>query len=96
MSLLTDGTNYFLQPVAGRRLSSAMAGRRSIAGEFGAWTPIAAEQTASGYEVALSIPAPISTRFGTPTAAAMSLRSHWRGRAERRVGVVSRPVSTMT
>ena len=36
-----------------------MTGRRSIAGEFaqyGAWTPIGAEQTASGYEVALSIP----------------------------------------
>ena len=30
-----------------------MAGRLSTAGEFGAWTFIAAQQTATGYEVAL-------------------------------------------
>ena len=59
MSLLTDGTNYFLQPAGGPAVELSYGGSPVFAGEFaayGAWTPIAAAQTASGYEVAWSIP----------------------------------------
>ena len=59
MSLLTDGTNYFLQPNSGSAVKLSYGGSPVFAGEFaqyGAWTPIAAAQTASGYEVAWSIP----------------------------------------
>ena len=59
MSLLTDGTNYFLQPNGGSAVELSYGGSPVFAGEFaqyGAWTPIAAAQTASGYEVAWSIP----------------------------------------
>ena len=59
MSLLTDGTNYFLQPNGGSAVELSYGGAPVFAGEFaqyGAWTPIAAAQTASGYEVAWSIP----------------------------------------
>ena len=47
------GTNYFLYPVGGSsgpELSSS--GAPVVAGQFGDWTPIGAEQTATGYEVA--------------------------------------------
>ena len=59
MSLLTDGTNYFLQPNSGSAVKLSYGGSPVTVGEFaqyGAWTPIAAAQTASGYEVAWSIP----------------------------------------
>src|SRR5215475_1408868 len=58
-SLLTNGTNYFLQPNGGAAVELRYGGAPVTAGEFdqyGAWTPIAAEQTASGYEVAWKIP----------------------------------------
>ena len=56
MSLLTDGTNYFLQPNGGPAVELSYGGAPVTVGQFGAWTPIAAAQTASGYEVAWSIP----------------------------------------
>ena len=59
MSLLTDGTNYYLQPNGGPAVELSYGGSPVTVGEFaqyGAWTPIAAAQTASGYEVAWSIP----------------------------------------
>ena len=59
MSLLTDGTNYFLQPNGGSAVKLSYGGAPVTVGEFapyGDWTPIAAAQTASGYEVAWSIP----------------------------------------
>ena len=59
MSLLTDGTNYFLQPADGPAVELSYGGSPVFVGEFapyGDWTPIAAAQTASGYEVAWSIP----------------------------------------
>jgi serralysin len=52
-SLLTDGTHYFLQPNGGAAVELSYGGSPVAAGEFGAWTPIAAQQTATGYEVAL-------------------------------------------
>src|SRR5689334_7009013 len=58
-TLLTDGTNYYLQPNGGAAVELSYGGAPVTAGEFdqyGGWTPIAAEQTASGYEVAWKIP----------------------------------------
>ena len=52
-ALLTDGTHYFLQPNGGAAVELSYGGSPVVAGEFGAWTPIAAQQTATGYEVAL-------------------------------------------
>ena len=55
MSLLTDGTNYFLQPNGGAAVELSYGGAPVVAGEFAQFgynAPIAAAQTASGYEVA--------------------------------------------
>ena len=55
MSLLTDGTNYFLQPNGGAAVELSYNGTPVTAGEFAQYgynAPIAAAQTASGYEVA--------------------------------------------
>jgi len=52
-SLLTDGTHYFFQPNGGAAVELSYNGSPVTAGEFGAWTPIAAQQTSTGYEVAL-------------------------------------------
>ena len=59
-TLLTDGTNYYLQPNGGAAVELSYGGAPVTAGEFdqygGHWTPIAAAQTASGYEVAWKVP----------------------------------------
>ena len=58
-SLLTDGTHYYLQANGGSAVELSYGGSPVTVGEFasyGAWTPIAAQQTASGYELAWSIP----------------------------------------
>ena len=55
MSLLTDGTNYFLQPNGGAAVELSYSGAPVFAGEFAQYgynAPIAAAQTANGYEVA--------------------------------------------
>jgi hypothetical protein len=55
MSLLTDGTDYFLQPNGGTAVELSYDGAPVTAGEFAQYgydAPIAAAQTASGYEVA--------------------------------------------
>ena len=55
MSLLTDGTDYFLQPAGGAAVELSYGGAPVTAGEFAQYgydAPIAAAQTASGYEVA--------------------------------------------
>ncbi len=53
MSLLTDSTNYYLEPNGGTAVKLSYNGAPVTVGQFGAWTPIAAQQTATGYEVAL-------------------------------------------
>ena len=50
-SLLTDGTDYFLQSAEGPELELSYDGAPAVAGEFGSWTLIGAEQTATGYEI---------------------------------------------
>ncbi len=55
MGLLTDGTNYFLQPNGGAAVELSYNGVPVVAGEFAQYgynAPIAATQTANGYEVA--------------------------------------------
>jgi serralysin len=52
-SLMTDGTNYYLQAAGGSAVELSYNGSPVVVGEFGAWTPIAAQQISTGYEVAL-------------------------------------------
>ena len=51
-SLTEVGNHFFLYDSGGSGPSLKYAGADFVAGQFGAWTPIGAEQTASGYEVA--------------------------------------------
>jgi len=52
-SLVQSGSLYFLNPVGGGTGPELKYGGSVVtAGEFGSWTPIGAEQTASGYDVA--------------------------------------------
>ena len=52
-SLVEVGTNYFLNSNSGGSGPELKYGGAAVtAGEFGTWTPIGGEQTASGYEVA--------------------------------------------
>jgi hypothetical protein len=56
-SLVQDGNDYFLQPNGGTQIELSAAGSPVAAGQLtdqsgDPWAPIAAEQTASGYEVA--------------------------------------------
>jgi hypothetical protein len=43
---------FFLRNAAGSGPSIKYAGSDVVAGQFGAWTPLGAEKTANGYEVA--------------------------------------------
>ena len=55
-SLVEIGSNFFLDSIAsGSGPELKYAGTNVVAGQFGAWTPIGAEQTASGYEVAWKV-----------------------------------------
>ena len=59
-TLVTDGVNYFLHPNGGSAVELSFAGAPVVVGQFGPssggpWTPIGAEQTASGFEVAWSV-----------------------------------------
>jgi serralysin len=55
-SLTQVGNNYFFY-ANGTTTGPALkyAGAAVVAGQFGAWAPIGAEQTASGYEVAWKV-----------------------------------------
>ena len=46
------GSQIYIYNSAGADLTLSYAGTNVTAGEFGAWTPIAATQTASGYDIA--------------------------------------------
>ena len=54
-SLTEIGNNFYLYDSSGSGPSLKYGGADVVAGQFGAWTPIGAEQTASGYEVAWKI-----------------------------------------
>ena len=51
-SLVESSSNYLLQPNSGAAVELSYDGAPVVAGQFGGWTPMAAAQTASGYEVA--------------------------------------------
>jgi Tryptophan-rich Synechocystis species C-terminal domain/Putative esterase len=55
-SLVGSGNTYLLEPNGGSAVQLSYNGAAVVAGQFGAWTLIAAEQTATGYEVALKVP----------------------------------------
>ena len=55
-SLLAAGNIYLIQLHGGGAVELSLNGSPVTAGQFGAWTPIGAEQTATGYEVAWSVP----------------------------------------
>ena len=55
-SLLASGNTYLLQVGSGGAVQLTYGGQPVMPGEFGALTPIAAQQTASGFEVAWRIP----------------------------------------
>ena len=58
-SLVEEGNSYFLEPNGGAAVELSYGGAPVVDGQFdqygGHWTPIGAEQTASGYEVAWKI-----------------------------------------
>ena len=55
-SLTEVANNFFLYAVGGSLGPELKyAGANVVAGQFGTWTPIGAEQTASGYEVAWKV-----------------------------------------
>ena len=51
-SLVEVGNNFFLDSNAGVGPELMYGSTPVVAGQFGAWTPIGAEQTANGYEIA--------------------------------------------
>jgi hypothetical protein len=56
-SLVQVGNDYFLYPVGGSSGPPLLYNGALVAvGEFGTWTPLGAEKTASGYEVAWQVP----------------------------------------
>ncbi len=56
-SLVQAGNNYFMDNISsGTGPELKLNGVAVVAGQFGGWTPIGAEQTATGYEVAWQIP----------------------------------------
>ena len=55
-SLLKSGSSYLLAPNGGATVQLSYGGAPATVGQFGSWTPIGAEQTATGYEVAWSEP----------------------------------------
>ena len=56
-SLVAVGTRFFLDSIStGSDPSLKYGGTDVVAGQFGGWTPIGAEQTASGYQVAWKVP----------------------------------------
>ena len=56
-SLVAVGRHYFLEPSGGASGPELQYnGAAFVAGQFGTWAPIGAEQTASGYEIAWKVP----------------------------------------
>jgi hypothetical protein len=54
-TLVQSGSNYFLDAADGSPVALSYGGAPVVVGQFGAWTPIAAEKTTSGYEVVLQL-----------------------------------------
>ena len=68
-SLVEVGNNFFMYANGTTIGSGAEIWRCAVvAGQIGGWTPIGAEATATGYEVALKLTgSQLTTRCGIPT-----------------------------
>ena len=55
ISLITAGNNYFMFASNGIGAELKLGGVPWVAGQWGGWTPIGAETTATGYEVAFKV-----------------------------------------
>ncbi|HSU06543.1 MAG TPA: hypothetical protein VLI93_13295, partial [Acetobacteraceae bacterium] len=55
ITLVQNGSNYFLDAADGSAVELSYGGAPIVAGQLGGWTPIGAEKTASGYEIALQL-----------------------------------------
>ncbi|MET4391694.1 uncharacterized protein YaiE (UPF0345 family), partial [Bradyrhizobium sp. F1.4.3] len=56
-SLMQVGANFYLDPVgSGSGLQLKYGGSAVVTGQFGVWTPVAAERTSSGYQIAWQVP----------------------------------------
>lgn len=55
-SLLESGNNFYMSPVGGSFVELKYGGSPVAAGQFGVWTPVGAEQIASGYDIAWKTP----------------------------------------
>ena len=99
MSLLADGTNYLLQPNGGPAVELSYGGAPVVANllSLADGRPIAAAQTASGYEVAWKIPERRSVSdLGHRQQRQLPLERIRLARVGRPARNRSRPVSTMT
>jgi len=54
-TLLESGSNYLIETAGGSTVELSDSGTPIVDGQLGGWAPIAAQQTASGYEVALKL-----------------------------------------
>ncbi|WP_375313595.1 M10 family metallopeptidase C-terminal domain-containing protein [Bradyrhizobium sp. A5] len=56
-SLLQSGSNFYMSPVGGGSVVELKyTGSPVVAGQFGVWTPVGAEQTANGFDIAWEAP----------------------------------------
>ena len=103
-SLVQIGSSYFLDPAGGSSTGPQLkfGGAPVVAGQFGGWTPIGAEITGSGYEVAWKVPGPgpvhgvehrlaAATMSATRSARCRAAMLRWRRwrRASTRISMVT-------
>ena len=89
-SLVEVGTNFYLDSIStGSGPELKYGGKAVVAGQFSGWTPIGAEQTATGYEVAWKVTGSDQV-FGLDHRQSRQLRwKHRRNvRHQRRPGIV--------
>ncbi len=85
-SLVASGNTYLFEPNGGSAVQLSYNGAAVVAGQFGAWTPIAAERTATGYEVALKVPGADQYTIWLTDAAGNYLSSPFGGAASGLLG----------
>lgn len=74
-TILTQVASNFYLENAGNSLSLKYAGAVVTAGQFGVWTPIGAEQTTTGYEVAWKLAGSHEYSVWVPTVTVTTPRS---------------------
>ncbi len=77
-SLVEVGNNFFLDSIsAGTGPELKYGGAPFVAGQFGAWTPIGAEQTSTGYEVAWKVAGTDQYTIWDTDSNGNYVSSHW-------------------